>query len=94
MELVDIVGWIGVILGLLMFCTLSDQIRLNLEGHSGSILVPIGMLLNSIAWSSYGFLLPEPNWKIYLPNLVGTFFSLITLTSWFIGRNRTPKLDK
>jgi len=92
--MIDIVGWIAVILAIIMFFTFVDQIRLNLNGQPGSWVVPIGMILNCSAWCTYAMLLPIRDWYIFSPNFLGIIISIVNVVTVFWGRENTSLCKK
>ncbi|MFZ2970913.1 MAG: hypothetical protein WA063_07245 [Minisyncoccia bacterium] len=39
-----------------MFSSYINQIRLNLAGNTGSVILPVATTINCISWSSYAIL--------------------------------------
>jgi len=62
-----------------MYLAYIDQIRLNLDGHKGSIIQPLAAVANCSLWSLYGFLRKRREWPIVAANLPGIFFGLAAL---------------
>ncbi len=75
------VGWAASIVGALMFLSFIDQIRLNISGQPGSIIVPIFVVFNCIMWVNYGWLLEKKSWQIISCNLVGIIIGSITVVT-------------
>ena len=72
------IGWAASILAILMYVSYIDQIRLNLTGHPGSVLLPIITTINCCTWVSYGYLLEKRNWPIVACNVPGIFLGALT----------------
>lgn len=81
-KLVERIGWIASIIAILMWFSFIDQIRLNLAGQKGSILIPIVVTLNCILWSLFGF--GKKNWQIVSSNVPGIFIGIITVATALI----------
>jgi uncharacterized protein with PQ loop repeat len=75
---VNKIGWIASILAILMYLSYIDQIRLNLSGHPGSLLIPVVTMFNCSVWVAYGFLLEKRNWPIIACNLPGILLGAIS----------------
>ena len=60
-KIIDKIGWFAALMGVVMFFSYIDQIRLNVSGQIGSVILPIATMINCIAWSSYGFLKLKKN---------------------------------
>jgi uncharacterized protein with PQ loop repeat len=73
----EFAGWIASILGLLMWFTLVDQIRLNLRGQKGSWMVACAIVVNCVAWVSYGALKDPCDWPIIVSNAPGIMLGFI-----------------
>jgi len=78
-KIVDRIGWLASFLAILMFFSYLDQIRLNLAGRPGSILLPAATVVNCLAWFSYGFLKEEKDWPIMACNFLGFIVGLVTV---------------
>ena len=77
-KIVDKIGWIASIMGMLMFLSYLDQIRLNISGQTGSIILPIVTTINCLFWVLYGFLKPKKDWPIILCNVLGIVLGIAT----------------
>lgn len=71
------VGWIASVITLSMYTSYIDQIRLNLSGQKGSIIVPITTTLTGIAWTSYALLKKKKDWPIAVCNIPAIIFGII-----------------
>ena len=83
-KLVSRIGWIATIFAILLWLSFIDQIRLNLSGHPGSLLVGIVSVLNCSFWATYGFFLEKRSWPIVASNLPGVFLGLINVITVLI----------
>lgn len=72
------IGWIASIITISMYTSYIDQIRLNLSGQKGSIIVPIITTLTGIAWTSYALLKKKKDWPIAACNIPAIIFGIIT----------------
>lgn len=72
------IGWVASIMAILMYASYLDQIRLNISGHPGSVMLPIITVINCSFWVTYGTLLEKKNWPIIACNLPGIFLGAIT----------------
>ena len=83
-QFINRVGWFASIMAILMFSSYIDQIRLNLNGSPGSVLLPIATTINCIAWVSYSLLKPEKDWPLFLCNILGVILGFITAVTALI----------
>lgn len=77
-KIVNKIGWFGSLMGMAMFFSYIDQIRLNISGCPGSIILPIVTTINCIAWVLYGSLKVKRDWPIIASNAPGIIFGIIT----------------
>ncbi len=77
--LVRKIGWFASFMALLMFASYIDQIRLNLAGHKGSLLLPIATFINCTAWVAYAMLKQQKDWPIFVCNLVGILVAIASI---------------
>lgn len=75
-KIVEKIGWAASTIAILMWFSFFDQIRLNLAGHKGSIVMPIVVTINCILWTLFG--LGKRNWQIVAANVLGIFIGIIT----------------
>ena len=75
---VGTIGWISTITAMLTYFSYVDQIRLNLSGHPGSLLIPVFTVLNCSVWLPYAFFLEKRNWPLIVSTLVGLSLGLIS----------------
>lgn len=69
-SVVNKIGWFASIMAMVMFVTYIDQIRLNLSGNPGSILLPIATTINCFSWLLYGVLKQPKDWPIIICNIL------------------------
>lgn len=74
--IVEKIGWTASIIAILMWLSFIDQIRLNIDGQKGSLLIPIVVVINCILWTLFG--LGKKNWQIVASNVPGIFIGGIT----------------
>jgi uncharacterized protein with PQ loop repeat len=77
-KMVTRIGWLASIMGICMFFSFLDQIRLNLAGHPGSIILPVATAINCICWTAYGVLKPKRDWPLILSNGLGVCVAGVT----------------
>jgi len=82
--LVRRIGWFASFMAVIMFVSYVDQIRLNLDGQKGSILLPIATFINCVAWVSYALLKQQKDWPIFMCNAVGVVVAIATLLTAII----------
>lgn len=75
-KIVEKIGWAASIIAIVMWFSFIDQIRLNLAGQKGSLLIPIIVTINCILWTLFG--LGKKNWQIIAANVPGIFIGIIT----------------
>jgi len=54
-----------------MFSSYIDQIRLNIDGNTGSIILPVATMINCIAWTCYVVVKEKKDWPIFACNILG-----------------------
>ena len=55
-KIINRVGWFASIMAISMYSSYVDQIRLNLEGQKGSLVLAVATVINCSAWLVYGFI--------------------------------------
>ncbi|MDP2585684.1 MAG: SemiSWEET family transporter [Candidatus Levybacteria bacterium] len=75
-KIVEKIGWAASVIAILMWFSFIDQIRLNLAGQKGSLLIPIVVIVNCILWTLFG--LGKKNWQVVSANVPGIFLGIIT----------------
>lgn len=76
-KIVNKIGWFASIMGMLMFMSCIDQIRLNVSGHPGSVILPIVTAINCTAWGFYGYLKIKKDWPLVASNAPGIVLGII-----------------
>lgn len=79
----NVVGSIATVIGLLLWLTLVDQIRLNLNGQKGSVILSIAIVGNCVAWVGYGLLKNPRDWKIVIANFPGIVLGIVAAYTAF-----------
>lgn len=77
------IGWVASIMGIVMFCSFADQIRLNMSGDTGSLLLPVLTTIKCLAWATYALLKAERDWPIICSNSLGIFMAALTTATAF-----------
>ena len=77
-KMVNKIGWFASCMAIAMYFSYIDQIRLNLTGHTGSLILPIITTINCSAWTLYGFFKSKKDWPIVMCNVPGIFLGMIT----------------
>jgi hypothetical protein len=72
------IGWFASMMGICMFISFIDQIRLNLGGQPGSIILPLATMINCMAWTSYGALKEKRDWPLICSNGLGILLGALT----------------
>ena len=80
-RLVPILGWTGSALATLTYLSFADQVRLNLEGHPGSILLPTVAAVSCSVWVSYSFLKTPKDWPLFVCNVPGIILGILTVVT-------------
>lgn len=78
---VNRIGWFATFMGIAMYFSYIDQIRLNLSGQTGSMILPIITTINATAWTLYGLLKSKKDWPIIVANIPGIIFGIITFVT-------------
>ncbi|HBU07499.1 MAG TPA: hypothetical protein DEB09_05460 [Candidatus Magasanikbacteria bacterium] len=77
-KITDKIGWFASFMAVAMYFSYIDQIRLNLAGQPGSIVLPIITTINCTAWTLYGVLKTKKDWPIIIANIPGIILGIIT----------------
>lgn len=77
-KIINKIGWFASLMAIFMYFSYIDQIRLNLTGQKGSIILPIITTINGIAWVLYGALKNKKDWPIITCNIPAIIFGIIT----------------
>ena len=78
-KFIQTLGWAATVMAIAMYFSYIDQIRLNLSGQKGSILLPMTTIVNCLLWGAYGFLKEKRDWPIIVANIPGIILGSITL---------------
>ena len=70
-------GWIASLCAILMYVSYIDQIRLNLSGQKGSLILPLATVLNCTLWIGYGYLRDKKDLPIIVANVPGVVLGVI-----------------
>jgi uncharacterized protein with PQ loop repeat len=73
------IGWVASGMAIIMFSSYIDQIRLNLNGKAGSIVLPIATILNCIFWLLYAIFREKKDLPLIICNTVGILVGTVTL---------------
>ena len=77
-KLVNKIGWFASLMATAMYISYIDQIRLNMSGHKGSIILPIITTINCTAWAIYVLYKTKKDWPIVVCNIPGIILGIIT----------------
>lgn len=83
-KIVRKIGWVAAVMTIVMFSSYIDQIRLNLQGSPGSIVLPIATIFNCLSWMSYAVLKEKIDWPILICNLVGVVLAALTVLTFIL----------
>jgi len=72
------IGWFASVMAILMYVSYIDQIIRNIEGHPGSIILPITTTVNCLAWATYAWYKEKRDWPIIMANIPGIILGIIT----------------
>lgn len=75
---VNKIGWLASIMAIVMFSSYLDQIRLNISGNPGSILLPLATTVNCITWVAYALLQAKRDWPLFFCNALGVLIGIAT----------------
>lgn len=84
-NLITKIGWFASLMAMAMYFSFIDQIRLNLSGHPGSVILPIMTTINCSAWFAYGLLKVKKDWPIMSCNFLGIILGIVTAITAVIG---------
>ena len=77
-KIVNRIGWFASFMAVLMFSSYIDQIRLNIGGSPGSVVLPIATTINCSTWVLYGYLKQKRDWQLMLCNAFGAVIGVVT----------------
>lgn len=72
------VGWFASLMAIGMFSSYIDQIRLNLNGQQGSLILPIMTTINGLSWIAYALLKEKKDWPVFFCNVFGVILGAVT----------------
>lgn len=78
-KIVHGIGWFASLMATAMYVSYIDQIKLNLSGQTGSVILPTVTIINCIAWVLYGALKTNKDWPIIFCNIPGIILGIITV---------------
>jgi hypothetical protein len=78
---VNRMGWFATCMGIAMYFSYIDQIRLNLSGQAGSVILPIITTINATAWTIYGSSKVKKDWPIIVSNIPGIILGMLTFVT-------------
>lgn len=76
--IVNRIGWFASFMAVLMFASYVDQIRLNINGSPGSVILPFTTTVNCVSWVLYAYLKPKIDWPILFCNSLGAVIGVVT----------------
>lgn len=77
-KIVDKIGWFASFMAVAMYFSYIDQIRLNISGHPGFIVLPIITTINCISWTLYGTYKTKLDWPIIIANIPGIVLGILS----------------
>lgn len=80
-KIVDRIGWFASLMSIAMYFSYIDQIRLNLSGQTGSMILPIITTINCTTWIMYGSFKAKKDWPIIACNIPGVVLGIITFVT-------------
>ena len=83
-NIVNKIGWFASFMGAAMYFSYIDQIRLNISGQAGSVVLPIITTINCISWILYGSLKIKRDWPIIVANIPGVILGVATAVTAII----------
>lgn len=78
---IQAVGWAASTAAVLMYLTYIDQIRLNLQGHKGSTILPVATMINCTLWTVYAAARERRDWPMIVANIPGIVLSAVSLVT-------------
>lgn len=67
-----------------MFSSYINQIKLNINGNTGSVILPIATILNCITWVCYALFRENKDWLIFVCNALGIVVGGVTVITAII----------
>ncbi len=78
-KIINKIGWFASFMAILMYFSYIDQIRLNISGQRGSIILPLITIINCTTWVFYGGLKTKKDWPIIFCNIPGIILGIVTI---------------
>ncbi len=72
------IGWFASMTAIIMYSSYIDQIRLNLAGNHGSVILPIATTINCISWVCYSLFKENKDWPLFVCNALGIVLGAVT----------------
>ena len=79
----QILGWIGTCLSVVIYFSYIPQIMGNLDGNKTPYIRPLAAALNCTIWTSYGLLKSKRDYPLAAANLPGIIFGLLATITAF-----------
>ena len=79
----QILGWIGTCLSVIMYISYIPQIMGNLGGNKTPFIQPLAAAINCTIWTSYGLLKAKRDYPLAAANLPGIIFGLLATITAF-----------
>ena len=79
----EILGWIGTALSVIMYISYVPQIMGNLHGHKTFFLQPLAAAVNCSIWTAYGLLKEKRDYPLSAANFPGVVFGLLATITAF-----------
>jgi uncharacterized protein with PQ loop repeat len=74
----QIIGWLASLMAIAMYVSYIDQIKLNLSGHKGSVILPIVTTINCLLWTLYALSKNKKDYPILVCNIPGVVLGILT----------------
>lgn len=72
------IGWFASLMEIIMFSSYIDQIRMNISGQPGSIVLPLATTINGVAWVSQALLKEKKDWPVFACNALAIVLGAVT----------------
>ena len=79
----QILGWIGTCLPVVIYFSYIPQIMCNLDGNKTPLVHPLAAAINCTIWTSYGLLKAKKDYPLAAANLPGIIFGLLATITAF-----------
>ena len=79
----QILGWIGTCLPVVMYFSYIPQIMGNLDGNKTPLVHPLAAALNCTIWTSYSLLKVKKDYPLSAANFPGIIFGLLATITAF-----------